>query len=87
MKKTAYLFVALGLLVAGPVYAQSPLPTFDKEAVTEYPYNRRGEQQVITKDPTLDEVKVGNTGTEADPAFYVKRLRSQGFPFPIKTAP
>lgn len=43
MKKTAYLFVALGLLVAGPVYAQSPLPTFDKEAVTEYPYNRRGE--------------------------------------------
>lgn len=60
MKKTAYLSVALGLLVAGPVYAQSPLPTFDKEAVTEYPYNRRGEQQVITKDPTLDEVKVGN---------------------------
>lgn len=43
MKKTAYLSVALGLLVAGPVYAQSPLPTFDKEAVTEYPYNRRGE--------------------------------------------
>lgn len=39
MKKTAYLSVALGLLVAGPVYAQSPLPTFDKEAVTEYPYN------------------------------------------------
>ena len=54
MKKTAYLSVALGLLVAGPVYAQSPLPAFDKEAVTEYPYNRRGEQQVITKDPTLD---------------------------------
>lgn len=46
MKKTAYLSVALGLLVAGPVYAQSPLPTFDKEAVTEYPYNRRGEQQL-----------------------------------------
>lgn len=84
MKKTAYLSVALGLLVAGPVYAQSPLPTFDKEAVTEYPYNRRGEQQVITKDPTLDEVKVGNTGTEADPAFYVKKITLTGFSLPNK---
>lgn len=84
MKKTAYLSVALGLLVAGPVYAQSPLPTFDKEAVTEYPYNRRGEQQVITKNPTLDEVKVGNTGTEADPAFYVKKITLTGFSLPNK---
>lgn len=84
MKKTAYLSVALGLIVAGPVYAQSPLPAFDKEAVTEYPYNRRGEQQVITKDPTLDEVKVGNTGTEADPAFYVKKITLTGFSLPNK---
>lgn len=44
MKKKGFLTLALGLILVGPVYGQSPLPTFDKEAVTDYPYARKGEQ-------------------------------------------
>ena len=48
---------------------------FDKEAVTPHPYNRTGQQDVISGDETTSgEFRPGNTGTKDDPAFYVKTL-------------
>ena len=49
MKKILSI-TAAGLLIAGQALAQSPIPTFDKEAVTTHPYNRTGQQDVITGD-------------------------------------
>lgn len=84
MKKKGFLTLALGLILVGPVYGQSPLPTFDKDAVTDYPYARKGEQQVVTQDPSLETVRAGNTGSENDPAFYVKDIILTGFALPDK---
>lgn len=84
MKKKVYIALVLGLIMSGQVYGQTPLPTFDKEAVTEYPYARRGDQTVVTKDPSLETVKRGNTGTAENPAFFVKDIRLTGFALPDK---
>lgn len=51
MKKTVGM-AAVCLLVASSALAQSPIPTFDKEAVTPHPYNRTGQQDVISGDET-----------------------------------
>ena len=34
MTKTAYAAMVLSMLLTCPAWAQSPIPTFDKEAVT-----------------------------------------------------
>ena len=84
MKKTVGI-AAVCLLVASSALAQSPIPTFDKEAVTPHPYNRTGQQDVISGDETPSgEFRPGNTGTKDDPAFYVKSIKLTGFELPDK---
>lgn len=66
-------------------WAASPLPSFDKEAVTEYPYNRRGQQEVITDQQRgAEEYRPGNTGTAEAPAFYVKEIKLTGYELPAE---
>lgn len=73
-------------LLSMNAWASSPLPTFDKEAVTERPYNRTGQQQVITDNANKQEdYRPGNTGTEAAPAFYIRQIKLTGEPLPDKT--
>ena len=86
MRKRATLAAAvMCTLVSMNAWASSPLPTFDKEAVTERPYNRTGQQEVITDKTNAGEYQPGNTGTDADPAFYIRQIRLTGEPLPDKT--
>ena len=79
MKKTLYLLLALA--AAGNIAAaQSPIPTFDKDAVTVYPYNRTGEETAV--EDRIPEFQAGNTGTEEAPAFFVRRIELTGFSLP-----
>lgn len=45
MRHYVYPTLVMVFLLAyeGIAFAASPIPTFDKEAVTEYPYMRKGE--------------------------------------------
>lgn len=79
MKKTLYFLLALAA-AGNAAMAQSPIPTFDKEAVTTYPYNRTGEETAV--EDRLPEFQAGNTGTEEAPAFYVRRIELTGFSLP-----
>lgn len=79
------LALCLSMLVMGQAYAESPIPTFDKEAVTVHPYNRTGQQDAaIYKDEVDAQYQPGNTGTENDPAFYVKNIKLTGRQLPDK---
>lgn len=74
---TTVLFTTLG---AG-AFASSPLPSFDKIAVTEHPYYRTGQQDYIEdKDVSTSP----NTGTEENPAFFVKKIKVTGFEVPAE---
>lgn len=84
MKKTIYLTLALSLFINPSALAQSPIPTFDKEAVTAHPYNRTGEQDVIVDKTNQDVYSSGNTGTDEEPAFYVRRINLTGYSLPDK---
>lgn len=86
MKKTINLAAAACILIGSQAFAQSPIPTFDKEAVTTHPYNRTGRQEVITGGEAqgTEAYRPGNTGTEADPAFYIKTIKLTGFALPDK---
>lgn len=79
MKKTLYLLLALAA-AGNTAAAQSPIPTFDKDAVTVYPYNRTGEETAV--EDRIPEFQAGNTGTEEAPAFYVRDIRLLGYPLP-----
>lgn len=79
MKKTLYFLLALAA-AGNAAMAQSPIPTFDKDAVTVYPYNRTGEETAV--EDRLPEFQAGNTGTEEAPAFYVRRIELTGFSLP-----
>ena len=72
------------LLLSGPVMAASPIPTFDKEAVTDYPYQRTGQQAAVvdTSRVTAPGWQSGNTGTAEKPAFYVARIQLEGLTLP-----
>ena len=70
------------LALACPALAQSPIPTFDKEAVTVHPYNRTGRQDVIVDEATSEAYLPGNTGTDREPAFFVRQITLTGFPLP-----
>lgn len=77
---TAMLFAA----ICTTAFAASPLPSFDKEAVTTHPYNRTGEQEVKVTDEQKNQEAVpgGNSGTAEKPAFYVKEIVLTGFELP-----
>lgn len=79
MKKTLYFLLALAA-AGNTAAAQSPIPTFDKDAVTVYPYNRTGEETAV--EDRIPEFQAGNTGTEEAPAFYVRRIELTGFSLP-----
>lgn len=85
MKKLTVITTALlCTALSSAALAASPLPSFDKEAVTTHPYNRTGEQeaQVRQEQPTDENVPDGNTGTAESPAFYVKEITLTGFELP-----
>ena len=82
MKKMSLLTcTVLCALLNANGWAASPLPSFDKEAVTTHPYNRTGEEYVVDgKDNNpVEGYRPGNTGTKDAPAFYVKRIKLTGF--------
>lgn len=64
-----------------------PIPTFDKEAVTTHPYNRTGQQEQPVKEMqgAGELYKPGNTGTKANPAFFVAKVKLTGFTLPDKS--
>lgn len=68
------------------VFAASPIPTFDKEAVTTHPYNRTGEQNLqIEKNKNVENIyHSGNTGTEVTPAFFLSKVKLTGYTLPDK---
>ena len=78
MKKILSMTAAC-LLIGSQALAQSPIPTFD-------PYNRTGQQDVISGDESVSKevYRPGNTGTEAEPAFYIKQINLTGFELPDK---
>lgn len=84
MTKTLHLTIVLGLLMSCSAWAQSPIPTFDKEAVTTHPYYRTGRQDVVVDQAVPDGYQPGNTGTEEVPAFYVRKITLTGFILPDK---
>lgn len=81
MKKELTMTLAMSLVLSGAAMAQSPIPTFDKEAATVYPYNRTGDEKTVI-DEVPEDFRPGNTGTEEAPAFYVKQIRLTGFSLP-----
>lgn len=81
MKRKLSLALLMGLLMSGTAMAQSPIPTFDKEAVAVHPYNRTGDEAVVV-DESHTGWRPGNTGTEEAPAFYVKDIVLTGFALP-----
>ncbi len=81
MKRKLSLALLMGLLMSGTAMAQSPIPTFDKEAVAVHPYNRTGDETVVV-DESHTSWRPGNTGTEEAPAFYVKDIVLTGFALP-----
>lgn len=85
--KTKQLMATLACsLVSASVLAASPIPTFDKEAVTTQPYNRTGEQNlpVEIKQKPADAYQPGNTGTQEKPAFFLRKLKLTGYQLPDK---
>ena len=82
MKKKLTLTTTLLCLVCGSALASSPIPSFDKEAVTTHPYNRTGEQEVTVEKDGLEAYRPGNTGTPKAPAFFVKKITLTGFALP-----
>ena len=54
--------------------AESPLPTFHKEAITEHPYQRTEQQENSIDTNAMDRSYMGNTGTASWSVFYVQRI-------------
>lgn len=82
MKKLTTMATALlCTAISTAALAASPIPSFDKEAVTTHPYNRTGQQQAEVKNeqPTYQS---GNTGTAENPAFFVNEITLTGFELP-----
>lgn len=77
-KKSIGISAVAFLCTAGQVWAASPLPSFDKEAVQEY--DRHSTTETIQKDEIESLLKSGNLGTKEVPAFYIKGIRLTGKP-------
>lgn len=86
MNKKLMAAAVMCSLMSTTALAANPIPTFDKEAVTTHPYNRTGqqEQQVEGMQGAGELYKPGNTGTEANPAFFVAKVKLTGFTLPDK---
>lgn len=86
MNKKLMAAAVMCSLMSTTAFAANPIPTFDKEAVTTHPYNRTGqqEQQVTGMQGASELYKPGNTGTEANPAFFVAKVKLTGFTLPDK---
>lgn len=89
MKESLKLAIVLCVLVnTSEALAATPIPTFDKEAVTTQLYNRIGQQDYISDKAGLtqaeDNYKPGNTGTQEEPAFFVRKIELTGYPIPDK---
>lgn len=85
MKKiTTIAATLLCTAISTAALAASPIPSFDKEAVTTHPYNRTGQQQAEVKNeqPTVPGYQAGNTGTAENPAFFVNEITLTGFALP-----
>ncbi|HIT03197.1 MAG TPA: hypothetical protein IAC22_01735, partial [Candidatus Caccocola faecipullorum] len=85
MKRLMYCVILLFILTAvPPAFGASPLPTFDEEAVRTYPpYMRTGKHEIEIEQKevkTHEEYREGNTGTEDDPAFFIKTIKLTGYP-------
>lgn len=87
MNKKLMAAAVMCSLMSATALAANPIPTFDKEAVTTHPYNRTGqqEQQVESMQGAGELYKPGNTGTEANPAFFVAKVKLTGFTLPDKS--
>ena len=86
MNKKLIAAAVMCSLMSTTALAANPIPTFDKEAVTTHSYNRTGqqEQQVEGMQGAGELYKPGNTGTEANPAFFVAKVKLTGFTLPDK---
>ncbi len=60
----------------------SPIPTFDKEAVTTQPYQRTGQQERLVDTSQIGSPS-GNTGTAEHPAFYIRKIVLEGTQLPV----
>ena len=77
------VIILFTLSVVPPAFGDSPLPTFDEEAVRVYPYMRTGSPDIEVEQKevkTHEEYREGNTGTEEDPAFFIKTIKLTGYP-------
>lgn len=86
MNKKLMAAAVMCSLMSTTAFAANPIPTFDKEAVTTHPFNRTGQQEQPVKEMhgTGELYKPGNTGTEANPAFFVAKVKLTGFTLPDK---
>ena len=77
------VIILFTLSVVPPAFGDSPLPTFDEDAVRVYPYMRTGTPDIEVEQKevkTHEEYREGNTGTEDDPAFFIKTIKLTGYP-------
>ena len=82
MKKVC-LVTAVLCMIAGGVFAQNPIPVFEKEDVTVHTYGRTGEQSLDDSRVVGDiSQKSGNTGTKEAPAFFAREIRLTGKDLP-----
>lgn len=86
MKKQELTAVLLCSLFSVSAFAASPIPTFDKEAVTTQPYNRTGTQnlQIENNQNAGALYQSGNTGTKEKPAFFLRKIKLTGYTLPDK---
>lgn len=86
MKRSIKTAISLCILAGVSLQAEAavPIPTFDKEAVTEHPYNRTGDQDYISDKTKIEgeAYEPGNTGTAEEPAFFVKKIHLTGYELP-----
>ena len=87
MNKKLMAAAVMCSLMSTTAFAANPIPTFDKEAVTTHPFNRTGQQEQPVKEMqgAGEFYKPGNTGTEANPAFFVAKVKLTGFTLPDKS--
>lgn len=86
MNKKLMAAAVMCSLMSTTALAANPIPTFDKEAVTTHPFNRTGQQEQPVKEMqgAGELYKPGNTGTKANPAFFVAKVKLTGFTLPDK---
>lgn len=83
--KVVLIVLAVLAVVAASASWGSPIPTFDKEAVTDYPYMRTGDPEIHVEENEIRPPgetrgkQSGNTGTEEDPAFFVREIKLTGY--------